>query len=208
MDLSNSNCEKCKKQKGFVNKFQNHYHTFTCKKKRKTIIIRKSEGHGRLDGKIEGPKIANYTECRFSFPQFPINRTQLILGTPKDIDPKEHSKRKSDLKKIKKFLIRQSYSENKEESEQLKEFKKKSFMQFLFDVGMFDEKKSIETLSDIEKKVGYDRYVKALSVSIRGTGAIFPRRNPKDVFTNNFNNRLMSVHKANHDIQIVIDQVY
>ena len=26
------------------------------------------------------------------------------------------------------------------------------------------------------------------------------------VFTNNFNCRLMSVHKANHDIQVVIDQ--
>ena len=72
---------------------------------------------------------------------------------------------------------------------------------------MFGEKKMIEELSNKEKRIGYDRYIKALSVSIRGTGAILPKRNPKDVFTNNFNNRLMRIHKANHDIQIVIDQV-
>ena len=47
----------------------------------------------------------------------------------------------------------------------------------------------------------------ALSVSVCGTGAIFLKKNPKDVLTNNFNRQLMRVHKANHDIQIVIDQV-
>ena len=72
---------------------------------------------------------------------------------------------------------------------------------------MFGERKTIETLSDEEKMHGYERYINALPISIRGTGAIFLKRNPKDVFTNNFNNRLMSVHKANHDLQIVIDQV-
>ena len=80
-------------------------------------------------------------------------------------------------------------------------------MQFLFDVGMFEEKNAIETLSEKEKEAGYQRYLHALSASVRGTGAIFLKRNPKDVLTNNFNRRMMSVHKANHDIQIVIDQV-
>ena len=136
-----------------------------------------------------------------------MNRTQLILGVPKDIDPKDLSQRKVDFKKIRQFLIRQTYSENKGESENFKEFKKLTFIQFLFDVGMFGEKKTIETLSNEEKMHGYERYINALSISIRGTGAIFLKRNPKDVFTNNFNNRLMSVHKANHDLQIVIDQV-
>jgi hypothetical protein len=202
-----ASCNKCKAQRKLIKDFQIHNHTFTCKKKRKSITVRKHEGHGRLDGKMEGPKISDYVECRFNFPHFPLNRTKLILGIPKDLDENELSQRKSDCKKIKKFLIRQTYSENKDESERFKAFKKSSFFQFLFDVGMFDEKRTIEQLSDQEKKAGYQRYVSALSVSVRGTGAIFLKRNPKDVFTNNFNRRLMSVHKANHDIQIVIDQV-
>ena len=72
---------------------------------------------------------------------------------------------------------------------------------------MFGNTRNIENLSEEDKIIGYKRYLNALSVSIRGTGAIFLKRDPKDVFTNNFNRRIMSVHKANHDIQIVIDQV-
>ena len=94
-----------------------------------------------------------------------------------------------------------------EESENFKTFKNITFLQSLFDVGMFEENKTIETLSEKEKEAGYQRYLNALSASVRGTGAIFLKRNPKDVLTNNFNRRIMSVHKANHDIQIVIDQV-
>ena len=66
---------------------------------------------------------------------------------------------------------------------------------------------NIENLSLVEKKTGYQRYLNALSASVRGTGAIFIQREPKDVLTNNFNRRIMDLHKANHDIQIVIDQV-
>ena len=200
-------CAECEFQKNLVRKFQIHNHTFTCKKKKKTITVRKLEGHGRLDGKIEGQQISGYFECRFNFPQFPMNRTRLILGASKDLNPEEFLQRKSDLKKIRKFLIRQTYSEDNEESERFKRFKRAQFMEFLFEVGMFKEGATLEELSDKNKRDGYQRYINALSVSIRGSGAIFLKRNPKDVFTNNFNCRLMSVHKANHDVQIVIEQV-
>ena len=80
-------------------------------------------------------------------------------------------------------------------------------MEFLFNVGMFKEDKNIEQYSKKEKDNAYQRYLNALSVSVRGTGAVFLKRNPKDVLTNNFNRQLMRVHKANHDIQVVIDQV-
>jgi len=176
-------------------------------KKRKGITIRENEGHGRLNGKVEGLKIQDYTECRFKFPQFPMNKTRLILGAPKDLDKDELSKRKVDLKKIQKFLIRETYSETNEETEKLKAFKETTFIQFLYNVGMFEENKTICQYTKKEKQAAYDRYLNALSVAVHGTGAIFLKRNPKDVFTNNFNRRLMSVHKANHDIQIVIDQV-
>jgi hypothetical protein len=203
----NNSCEQCEVQKKLIRDFQIHNHTFTCKKKRKTITVRRTEGHGRLDGLIEAQKIPDYVECRFNFLQFPLNRTRFILGIPKDLNSEELAKRKSDLTKIKKFLIRQTYSEDKDESERSKAFKTTTFYEFLFNVGMFKEGKTVEQLSNTDKRIGYQRYINALSVSVRGTGAIFLKRNPKDVFTNNFNRRLMSVHKANHDIQMVIDQV-
>ena len=199
-------CEKCDEEKQLVKKFQIHNHTFTCKKKKRGIKIKSNEGHGRLDGRIEGPKI-DTTDCRFNFPQFPLNKTQLILGIPKDLDKEEISNRKADLKKIRKFLIRETYSEDKNESQRFKTFKETTFMEFLINVGMFKEDKTIGQFSKNEKERAYQRYLNALSVSVRGTGAIFLKRNPKDVLTNNFNTQLMSVHKANHDIQVVIDQV-
>ena len=47
--------------------------------------------------------------------------------------------------------------------------------------------------------------MKALSVGVKGNGAIFIKREPKDVYTNNFNPQVMQIHEANHDIQLVSD---
>ena len=44
-----------------------------------------------------------------------------------------------------------------------------------------------------------------MSASIKGNGAIFVKREPKDTFTNNFNPQIMHIHEANHDIQLVSD---
>ena len=115
-------CAKCVSLKELAKKFQTHNHTFTCKKKKKSLTIRGNEGHGRLDGKIEGNKISNYLECRFNFPQYPLNRTVFIPGMSKDLTDEEVKQRKADLKKIKKFLIRQTYTENNEISQQLDAF--------------------------------------------------------------------------------------
>ena len=120
----------------------------------------------------------------------------------------EIKQRKSDLKKIRKFLIRQTYCENKEETENFDDFCKITFLEFLFEVGMFKDEKKFESISEDEKDEAYQRYLNALSASVRGTGAVFLKRATKDVFTNNFNRRLLGVHKANHDIQMVVDQVW
>ena len=136
-----------------------------------------------------------------------MHKTTLILGIPKDLSKEEVSRRKSDLKQIRKFLIRQSYSECNEESEHFKNLKTLSFIEFLFEVGMFGNTSRIEKISEKDKKLGYERYINALSVAVRGTGKVFLKRNLKDIFTNNYNRRLLEIHKANHDIQIVIDQV-
>lgn len=47
--------------------------------------IRKNEGYGRLDGKIQGEELKGISVCRFRFPRFPLDRTRLILGISKDL---------------------------------------------------------------------------------------------------------------------------
>ena len=169
--------------------------------------MKKNEGHGRHDGKKEGPNINNYVHCRFNFPQFPMNKTTFILGISKELDEETVNQRRNDLKKIKKYLIRQSYSETPEESSDLQYLKLLSFIEFLHEVGMFEKEKSLTEYSRKEKLDAYHRYINALSTSVKGTGSVFLKRDAKDLFTNNYNRSLMGVHKANHDIQIVVDQV-
>ena len=202
------NCDACLNMKNMVKNFQTHNHTFTCQKKNRLITIRSDEGHGKDDGKLNEKEISNYVHCRFNFPHFPLNKTTFILGIPKNFDEHEVKRRKMDLKKIKKYLIRQTFTENtQEDRSNINHFENLSFNEFLHEVGMFTADKSLQEYSEREKNDAYERYINALSASIRGTGCVFLRRGTKDVFTNNFNLKLMEIHKANHDIQIVVDQV-
>ena len=72
---------------------------------------------------------------------------------------------------------------------------------------MFSSEKQLDEYTAKEKNDAYNRYINALSASIRGTGAVILKRETKDVFTNNYNRNIMKIHRANHDIQIVVDQV-
>ena len=207
MDIED--CIKCQNLQQLVEKFQTHKHTFTCQKKNKTITVRSHEGHGKNDDILEGPTIRNYVHCRFNFPQFPLNKTTFILGMSKTLDPEIISNRKKDLQKINKFLIRNTYSEDPKAGDSLafQRLKSLSFIQFLYEVGMFEGNKDFDEHSEEEKQRAYDRYIHALSASVKGTGSVFLKRETKDLFTNNYNRKLMDVHKANHDIQMVVDQV-
>jgi hypothetical protein len=61
-----------------------------------------------------------------------------------------------------------------------------SFNEFLVEVGMLEEDKPFNQCSEQDIKLARKRYLEALSVSVRGTGAVFIKRSPKDIFTNNF----------------------
>ena len=131
-DEDQVNCDQCKNLKEKVDKYQNHKHTFTCAKKKKTITIKENEGHGRLDGLIKGQELANVPVCRFKFPKFPMDETKMILGISKDTDEATVQDRKKDLKKIIKFLIRQThFDETGMESEGWKKLKNMDFWRFL-----------------------------------------------------------------------------
>ena len=101
-------CQDCKILVDEVSKYQKHSHTFTCKKKSKTINIKSDEGHGIEDGIKQEQELKNVPICRFNFPKFPSDKTTFILGVSKDLDKDILESRKKDLRKITKYLIRQT----------------------------------------------------------------------------------------------------
>ena len=135
-------CEICHRLKEKAEKYQSHYHTFTCEKKKKIMSIKPDEGHGRLNGQIKGSELSNISVCRFRFPRFPLDETKLILGISKDANPNLIKERRSDLSKITKYLIRQTHTEKPyTESESCKKLKRLHFWKFLYEVGMFNNMK-------------------------------------------------------------------
>ena len=96
------------------------------------MTINENEGFGRFDGIKKGTKLQNLPVCRFHYPKFPMDETKLIVGLSKDITDNVILKYKADLKKITKYLIRQTNDDARWDS-----LKRLDFYQFLYDVGMF-----------------------------------------------------------------------
>ena len=128
-----------------------------------------------------------------------MDKTKLILSMSKELSKEEMSKKAKDLKKINKFLIRQTL-----ENEDM--IYKMSFLDFLYEVGMFETEKELSNYSKTEIDAAKQKYYDALSASIHGTGAVILKRDVKDIFTNGYNKSIMRLHQANHDLQVVIDQ--
>ena len=142
--------------------------------------------------------LVGYQNVALMFLFFPLDETVFIQGVTKDVIEDEAKQRKNDLLKIRKYLVRQTYTEGKlVDYEGWKDLKKLSFPQFLIEVGMY---KTNETTYDEAKQ----RYLSALSASVKGSGAVFIKRDPKDIFCNNFNPNLMYIHGANHDLQTIV----
>ena len=205
--LEIQSCDECIVLKEKVKKFQTHKHTFTCKKKAKTITVKENEGYGRLDGIKTGCVLSNIEVCRFKFPKFPMNKTKLICGIAKDTEESIIKARKNDLNKISKFLLRQTYTDQDiNELQSWKRLKDMSYWEFLYEVGMFSSSKLFNELNEDDKAEAEERYYNAISASVQGSAIIVLKREVKDIFVNGYNPQLMRLHKANHDLQICIDQ--
>ena len=149
----------------------------------------------------------NVPICRFNFPKFPSDQTKFILGVNKDLDKDILEARRKDFNKIMKYLLRQTYSEtNLEESEHWKVLKQMSFLEFIHQAGMFNKRKSLSSYSNEEIEDARSRYFNAISTNIKGTGMVLLKRNVEHIFINGYNQKIMKLHLANHDLQIVIDQ--
>ena len=200
-------CVECKILKEKVKKYQTHQHTFTCSKKGRTLTIKETEGHGRFDGQLKGVELSNIQVCRFRFPKFPLDETKVVRGISKDEDEEALKVKKADLNKIVKFLIRQTYTEKKiDDLCSWKRLKQLDFWQFLFEVGMFKGDKSFNEYSEKDRKKAKARYLDAISASVQGSAIVVLKRNVEDIFVNGYNSKLMRLHRANHDIQLCIDQ--
>ena len=58
--------------------------------------------------------------CRYNYPHNPIDETIFLLGIPKDLPENDLEKRKKDYRKIRKYLIRQTFSDDKENETRVK----------------------------------------------------------------------------------------
>ena len=82
------------------------------------------------------------------------------------------------MRKVKTFLLRQTngYQQN---SENWNNFNHMNFWEYLFEVGMFKKDQDLQNFTDAERNDARTRYINALSASIKGSGKIFLKRNPK-----------------------------
>ena len=196
-------CEECVRLKSLVDRYQTHRHKFTCKKRGKVIKIASNEGHGRLDGKIEG-EFLTVPVCRFNFPKNPIDKTEFILAFSKDHDKEEIKKAKLDYKKIRKYLLRLTNGDDFDKDKKWINFKEMPFYKYLFEVGMFEAGKNQD--DKIACEVARKRYLTALRCEVRSSGLLLLRRGNEDVFTNNYNIKLLQIHEANEDVQFITDE--
>ena len=186
-----STCNECKFFQEKVGKYQKHKHTFTCEKKKKTITIKENEGHGINIKSSTSAELQNIPICRFHYPRFPMEETKLILGVSSELDETIAKKRNKDLNKVMKFLLRQTVDQ---EAENWINLKNMNFLNFIYETGMFTTFKPVNEYTDEEIKEAKERYINAISMSVKGTGKIFLRRNVKDIFTNGYNKKIMRLH--------------
>ena len=180
------------------------YHC-NCRKKKKFMRIHSNEGLGINDGKEYESEIVTHV-CRFKFDKFPIDKTTFVLAITKDEDPNAVKQMKKDLRHIQTYMARRRYcrESNSEDHILWLKFKDMTFEDFLEDLGMM--KNLSAKLSKIEKfELARKRYLKALRADIKGIGAVYHRRNPSDVFINNYSRKYMTLLKSNHDLQYITE---
>ena len=79
-----------------------------------------------------------------------------------------------------------------------------NFWKYLYELGMYDNISSL--CNKLKKnKIARQRYMNALRTDIRGSGYVYLKQDPKDVFITNFNKKFMPILQANHDIQHIVD---
>ena len=185
-----------------IQRFQTHMCSFSCYKKRKTVTLKSTQGHAfKGKGITTGPVLENIPICRFKFPRLPMDQTTVLLAFQKNEDDNVIRSAKKDYLFIRQYLLRQTYNLT---SDLYLDLKRQDFQTFLKNVGMFSEVNQHSPKED-QMEQAKDRYHTALRCGIRGQSQVFGQRNLENLYTNNFNVKLMVSHSANHDIQLCDD---
>jgi len=171
-------------------------------------MVKAHEGHGSGESyrakRIDLPPIPL---CRFGFPRPPMDETTVLLGFNREEDKDLVKTAKVDYLSIRKYLFRQTYvpdKSNLDDQPGWKKLRTLTFKAFLKQSGMYSYI-SLELSEEDQFQAAKVRYHNALRAGIKGYACVFPKRNCKNIFTNNFNKKLMEIHSANHDIQLCID---
>ena len=197
-------CEHCQEILRMVSTFQCHSHKKSCFKKRRKLRIHEGEGHGRLDGKTKDSEMT-VDLCRYNFPKNPSDETCFIHAFPKDHPKEEVKKASDDYSKIRKFMLRLTNKADFHSSEEWEKFQSLTFSEFLYAAGMYDEDVEYVESDGESFAKAKRRYLEAMRIEVKSTGYILLKRTTKDVFINNFNKFLATIHPANHDLQFITD---
>ena len=185
-----------------IKRFQTHVCSFSCFKKKKTVTLKNTEGHAySLKAIRTGPILENVPICRFKFPRLPMDKTIVLLALQKDEDENLIKSAKKDYLFIRYYLLRQTYDLS---SKLYMDLKSQNFETFLKNVGMFSQVNQ-HLPKEEQMEEAKHRYHTALRCGIRGQSQVFGQRNLTNLFTNNYNPKLMASHSANHDIQLCDD---
>ena len=190
-----------------IERFQLHSCSFTCEKKRKTITIKKEEGWGAdVPVPSDATALVAIPLCRFGFAKPPMDETVALLGFSTEEDEETVKQAKKDYLQIRKYLLRQCYTpkgSKREEQSSYIALKNLDFKTFLKKIGMFEGVN--EATEEEEMSKARMRYHTALRAGIKGQLSVFPKRDMKSLFVNNYNLKLIQLHPANHDLQYCSD---
>ena len=78
-------CEKCEILRSRVSTNNTHSCRFSCHKKKREMVIKPKEGHGKYDGIMEGEEM-KVLMCRYGYPKNVMRETTFIPALPESID--------------------------------------------------------------------------------------------------------------------------
>ncbi|XP_046810029.1 uncharacterized protein LOC124420612 [Lucilia cuprina] len=143
----------------------------------KDFIVYQEHNHSRsCQREIRGRKI-----CRFGIPHPPLPNTEILLPLPEDTNADDIKRHINNFENIQDLLNAKLSSMEEEQINSFERF-----------------------LSNERINISYDDYILALRSSLKQP-KIFLKRSFKDRFINAFNSKILTMQRANMDIQFVID---
>ena len=125
------------------------------------------------------------------FPRPPVRKTSVV--TPPDEDDNENTVQqwREYYQKIRNYLLRQTFQESPGVvSEETKKFRTLSFDEFLYELGLSEK-----------------QYMDGLKMMVKSRGnQVLVKRDCKDVFCNNYNPKLLLLHRANLDVSPITNE--